>query len=191
MPSILLTGPAVEPVTLTEAKLFLRVEHDDDDDLIAALVAGSRIHVEAQTRRALITQTWRLSRDMWPESGRLFVLPVPLVSLVAARVYTSSITTQELDLSVFTVDKAPAPALLAFTAGTLPAPGRKLGGIEVDITTGYGAAGANVPEPLRQAIRLLAAHWYENRAIAAIGETVATIPATVAALIAPYRVLSL
>src|SRR6185295_19907165 len=74
MPSILLTGPAVEPVTLAEAKLFLRVEHDDDDDLIAALVAGSRIHVEAQTRRALITQTWRLTRDAWPRSGRFFVL---------------------------------------------------------------------------------------------------------------------
>ena len=38
MPSILLAGPAVEPVTLAEAKQFLRVEHDDDDDIIAALI---------------------------------------------------------------------------------------------------------------------------------------------------------
>jgi uncharacterized phiE125 gp8 family phage protein len=191
MPSILLTGPAVEPVTLAEAKLFVRVEHDDDDDLIAALVAGSRIHVEAQTRRALITQTWRLTRDVWPQSGRLFVLPVPLVSLVAARVYTDNTATRALDLSVFTVDRAAAPAMLAFAAGTLPAPGRAAAGIEVDVTTGYGAAPENVPQPLRQAIRLLTAHWYENRAIAAVGDTVAVVPATVAALIAPYQVLSL
>ena len=47
-------------MTLAEAKAFLRVEHDDDDDVIAALIAGARIHVEAQTRRALITQSWRL-----------------------------------------------------------------------------------------------------------------------------------
>ena len=53
MPSILLTGPAAEPVMLAEAKLFLRVEHDDDDDLIGALIAGSRIHVEAATRRGI------------------------------------------------------------------------------------------------------------------------------------------
>ena len=56
MPSLLLTAPAVEPVTLDEAKAFLRVETGDGDDVIAALAAGARIHVEAQTRRALITQ---------------------------------------------------------------------------------------------------------------------------------------
>jgi uncharacterized phiE125 gp8 family phage protein len=191
MPSILLSGPTVEPVTLTEAKLYLRVEHDDDDDLIAALVAGSRIHVESQTRRALITQTWRLVRDAWPASGRLFVLPVPLISLVAARVYTSDTATQAIDLAAFAVDKAPAPALLAFRPGTLPAPGRAVAGIEIDITTGYGAAPGDVPQALRQAIRLLTAHWYENRGLAAVGQQVALLPTTVAALIAPYQVLSL
>ena len=49
----------------------------------------------------------------------------------------------------------------------------------------------DVPEPLRQAIRLLVAHWYENRGLVATGTTIAVLPATVAALIAPYRMLSL
>ena len=190
MPSILLTGPAVEPVTLAEAKLYLRVENDDDDDLIGALIAGSRIHVEAQTRRALITQSWRLVRDAWPASGRIAILPVPLASVTAARIYHADGTTQSIDTSGFVLDKASAPALIAFANGAPPAPGLPLAGIEIDITVGYGAAGANVPEALRQAIRLLVAHWYENRAIAAIGQ-LAVLPSTVAALIAPYRVLSL
>jgi uncharacterized phiE125 gp8 family phage protein len=38
--------------------------------VIAALIAGARVHVEAQTRRALITQSWRLVRDVWPIDGR-------------------------------------------------------------------------------------------------------------------------
>ena len=59
MSSLLLTAPVVEPLSLDEAKAFLQVEHNDDDDVIAALAAGSRIHIETQTRRALITQSWR------------------------------------------------------------------------------------------------------------------------------------
>ena len=191
MPSNLLSGPSVEPVTLADAKLYLRVEHDDDDDLIAALIAGSRIHVEARTRRALITQSWRLVRDAWTASGRLEILPAPLASLTAARIYLADGSTQSIDPSAFIIDKSAAPALLAFGNGAPPAPGRALAGIEIDVTVGYGAAGTNVPEALRQAIRLLVAHWYENRGVAAIGETVAPLPASVEALIAPYRVLSL
>jgi uncharacterized phiE125 gp8 family phage protein len=191
MPSILLTGPAAEPVTLAEAKLFLRVEHDDDDDLIEALIAGSRIHVEAQTHRALITQSWRLVRDAWPDNGRLGVLPVPLLSLVAARTYDAAGSAHTIDTAAFTLDKASAPALLAFMPGALPAPGRAAAGIEVDITAGYGASAASVPEPLRQAIRLLTAHWYDNRGLVTAGSEAAMLPASVAALIAPYRVFSL
>ena len=190
MPSILLTGPAAEPITLAEAKQFMRVTHDDDDDVVRALIAGARIHVEAQTRRALVTQTWRLVRDAWPEGGRLAVLPVPLAALVAARIYRENGSTQALDIAAFAVDAAAEPARLAFTRGALPAPGRPVGGIEVDVTCGYGEA-SDVPEPLRQAIRMLVAHWYENRGLVALGETVAALPAAVSALIGPYRVLSL
>lgn len=190
MPSILLSGPAAEPITLAEAKQFIRVEHDDDDDVIAALIAGARIHVEARTRRALMTQSWRLTRDLWPESGRLALLPVPLVSLDAVRVYRYDGSTLALDVAGFALDKAAAPAVLAFARGAPAAPERPAGGIEIDITCGYGDA-ADVPEPLRQAVRLLVAHWYENRGIVAAGGEVAVLPATVAALIAPYRVLAL
>ncbi len=42
---------------------------------------------EAQTRRALIEQTWRLVRDVWPAAGRLPILPVPLREITAIRVF--------------------------------------------------------------------------------------------------------
>ena len=44
---------------------------------------------------------------------------------------------------------------------------------------------------LLQALRMLVAHWYENRGLIAIGQTVAMMPATVNALIGSHRVLSL
>jgi uncharacterized phiE125 gp8 family phage protein len=188
MPSILLSGPAAEPITLVDAKQFLRVEHDDDDDVIAALIAGARIHVEASTRRALVTQGWRLTRDVWPDCAFLAVLPVPLVSLDAARVYRHDGSTLAIDTDVFGLDKVSAPARLIFARGAVQAPERAASGIEIDITCGYGEP-EDVPEPLRQAVRLLVAHWYENRSL--VGGEVAVLPQTVAALIAPYRVVSL
>jgi uncharacterized phiE125 gp8 family phage protein len=190
MSFILLSGPAAEPLSLDDAKAFLKVETADDDDVIAALIAGARVHVEAQTRRALITQSWRLIRDAWPDNGRVAILPAPLRAVTAGRVYRFDGTTQALDTATFVVDAAAAPAVLSFSSPP-PAPGRMVAGIELDISAGYGDAAAAVPGDLRQAIRLLVAHWYENRGLIAAGQTVGILPASAAALIAPYRVLSL
>jgi uncharacterized phiE125 gp8 family phage protein len=191
MPSILLGHPELEPVTLADAKQFLRVEHDDDDDVIAALIIGARIHVEAQTRRALITQSWRVTRDVWPETGCVSLLPAPVKTLDAARLYRADGTSLALDLAGFVLDKSDAPARLSFIHDMPAAPGQRAAGIEIDITCGYGDTAASVPEPLRLAVRLLAAHWYENRGIVAAGGKVLVLPHSAAALIAPYRVLSL
>jgi len=188
MSSVLLTAPSVEPLSLDQAKAFLRVEHSDDDEVIAALIAGSRIHIESQTRRALITQSWRLTADGWPQDGRLQVLPAPLQALTAARVYDFEGMAHDVDTQAFVLDKG--ASLLAFAPWAVPAPGRVAAGIELDVTVGYGDSALDVPEVLRQAIRLLVAHWYDNRGLAAIG-TVTVLPSTVGALIAPYRMLSL
>jgi uncharacterized phiE125 gp8 family phage protein len=191
MSSILLTGPSVEPLTLAEAKNYLRVEHDDDDAAVGALIAAARIHIETQTRRALITQTWRFIADAWPSDGRLRLSPAPLQQILAARVYELDGTTVTVDTEAFVIDKAAAPPLIAFMPWSLPTPGRDTGGIELDIKVGYGDAAASVPEPLRQAMRLLIAHWYENRGVAAFGSAMTLLPANIGALLAPYRVLSL
>jgi uncharacterized phiE125 gp8 family phage protein len=189
MSSILLTGPVVEPLTAAEAKAYLRVETADDDDVVAALIAGARLHVEAQTRRALITQTWRLVRDAWPANGRLQVLPAPLRSIVAARYYDEAAGTHAIDTGAFVVDAASSQ--LAFPPWSMPAPGRSAAGIEIDVSVGYGDSGPDVPAALRQAIRLLVAHWYENRGLVALGGQVAVMPAAAAALVAPFRMLAL
>jgi uncharacterized phiE125 gp8 family phage protein len=51
MSTTLLVPPAAEPLSLSDAKAYLRVAHAADDDLIAALIVSARVHVEAQTRR--------------------------------------------------------------------------------------------------------------------------------------------
>ena len=188
MPAILLTPPSVEPWTVAEAKSFLRVEHGDDDTIVAALIAAARGHVEALTRRALLTQSWRFVLDAWPANGRIDLRMGPLRSVIAARVFDMANNASTIDVETFVVDIA--ADVIASPCWALPVPGRATAGIELDLQLGYGANAADVPDPLRHAVHMLVAHWYENRGLVAAG-TVAALPAGVDALIAPYRVRAL
>lgn len=187
MSAFLLTPPASEPLTLDEAKQFLRVEHDDDDALIASLIAAARTQVEIVARCALIAQTWRFVRDAWPLEGRIVLKRGPLLSVAAVRVFDGGSEPVALDADQFVIDKA--AAVIAFPAWALPYPGRCAAGIEIDVVLGFGEVAAHVPEPLRQAVRLLLAHWYENRTL--VGETGGNVPAGFTALLAHYRPVSL
>ncbi|MCK0196351.1 head-tail connector protein [Ancylobacter sp. 6x-1] len=188
MPAVLLDGPAVEPLTLDEAKAFLRVDHDAEDALISALVVTARASVEALTRRALIDQRWRLIRDAWPASGFIPVPVNPLRSLVAASVKDVYGIEVALDLAALRPDSARLPGLIRVERGAVPAPGWRPAGIAVEFIAGHGSAAADVPAPLIEAVRLVLAHFYEHR-----DETgpSAALPATLGALIAPYRVVRL
>jgi uncharacterized phiE125 gp8 family phage protein len=67
MPSVVVTQPASEPITLDEAKLHLRIESNTADDLfIASLITAARQKAESITRRAFISQTWKGVMDQFP-----------------------------------------------------------------------------------------------------------------------------
>jgi uncharacterized phiE125 gp8 family phage protein len=187
MPAIQIEEPGIEPLSLTEAKAFLRVEHAADDDLIASLIKAARCEVESVTRRALITQGFRIVLDGWPESGRVISPVSPLRSVTAARVRAMDGSASNLNLAVFTLDAVSSPGVIQFDRGAALEPGKTIAGIEIEITAGYGETSASVPEPLRQAMRLLIACYYENRDKVENDK----LPEAVAALIAPYRVVSL
>jgi uncharacterized phiE125 gp8 family phage protein len=187
MPAILLVPPSAEPLSLADAKLFLRVEHDADDAIISALIAAARGHVEALTRRALLLQTWRFVLDAWPADGRVAPRIGPLRTVLAARVFDAAGMAHAIDVQSFVLDAA--ANVIASPCWALPAPGRGHAGIELDVACGYGPLPGDAPEPLRQALRMLLAHWYENRGVVSPGA--ALLPSGVAALVAPYRGLAL
>jgi uncharacterized phiE125 gp8 family phage protein len=60
-------------------------------------------------------------------------------------------------------------------------------GIEIAFTAGFGATAEDVPMPIRLAIKMLVAHWYEMREPVLAGEAGNALPLGVASLIAPYR----
>ena len=188
MPAILLAGPAAEPLNLTEAKAYLRVDHEAEDALIASMITAARATVEALTRRVLIDQGWRIVRDAWPASG-LIAAPVnPLRAIVAAHVIDAAGAEVEVPLAALTLDAARLPGLIRVERGAVPAPGRALAGIAIDVTAGHGADADHVPSPLIEAVRVVLAHFYEHRDVPGPG---AAFPARLDALVAPFRVTRL
>lgn len=188
MTSILLSGPAVEPVALAEARSWLRVDDDAEDMLIAALIVSARLVVEARTGLSLIAQSWRILLDAWP-SGAVLLLPVrPLLSLEAMHLFDADNNAAPIDPHTYGVDSAALASRIYFNRRP-PDPGRAVSGIQIDATAGFGNSAGDVPEPLRQAIRMLVARWYENR-----GDTetdARVLPNEVATLIAPWRIARL
>ena len=51
LPRKVIAGPAQEPLTLEEAKRFLRITSSAEDDVVAALVAAARKRIERGTER--------------------------------------------------------------------------------------------------------------------------------------------
>ncbi|MEP0708186.1 MAG: head-tail connector protein [Parvibaculum sp.] len=179
----LIEGPAAEPVSLAEARAHLKLDATEEDALLGALVTAARTLLEAETRRAFLTQRWQLTLDEWP-AGALALPLAPVASVIAVKVAAMSGAMIAIDPGFYEVDaKGEPPRLAAKRGQAWPMPATRLAGISVDFEAGYGTA-ADVPMPLRQAVLLLAAHWFENRE--PVGDGV-ELPLTVSALIARYR----
>ncbi len=184
MPSILVTPPAAEPVTLAEAKAHLRVTHADDDTLIASLLVSARRIVEARSGLLLMEQEWTCFFDGWGDDGVMPLPLAPIMSVDEVAVFSDEGTKAVIDAAHYFADAASRPARLLLRGSRLwPPPGRAINGIAVTVTAGFGAAAVAVPQPLRQAILVLVAHLYEHRGSAAPPPP----PLTLDTLIRPYR----
>jgi uncharacterized phiE125 gp8 family phage protein len=182
MPLTITTPPAEEPVTLAEAKAYLKLDTTDEDALITRLITAARFRAEWHTSRALVTQSWIYRLDAWP-CGPVLDIPLqPLQSVSAVTVTARDGSTTTLSSTLYTVDTA--GGRLAFAPLVAPpADLAPINAIAIAFTAGYGDASA-VPAPLKVAVLAFIAFLYEYR-----GDAPADPPPAVAALLAPYRIL--
>ena len=187
MRPMLITPPAIEPVSLAEAKAWLREESCDEDQLIQTLLVSARMTLEAWTRRYFITQGWRLVCDQWPISTRnpqlIEIAFAPFRTVNAIRIYDANDTATILSATSYAASSGDHGGRILFNAAP-PAAGRAIDGVEIDFMVGYGATVLQTPEPLRRAILILVAHWLENRGD---DNAIAALPPAALALCAPYR----
>ena len=166
----------------------------NDDALLAGLIIGlikaAREWCEGYQNRAYITQTWHLYLDQWPEEYIRVPLP-PLQSVPAAGIkYTDSagaINTWLAANYLVDVYSEPGRIVLAYGKSWPSVMLQPAYGIEVEFIAGYGVAAA-VPERVKQAMKLLVGHWYENREAVLIGTISKEIEFAVKALLSLERI---
>ena len=200
------TEPASEPITLAEAKSYLRIDSSGDDALITSLISTARKLCEEHTQRAFMSQTLQLFLDnlddidnpLWEgmRTGpylnyykNYIDLPMPpVVSVTHVKTFDDDDNATTFSSSNYYVDNAKQPARIVLRTGeTFPTALRVANAIEVQYVVGYSSASA-VPEPIKFAIYQVLTYLYEHRGDMYEGKT--SLPATATKLLAPYVVYS-
>lgn len=184
MRQILIAGPAIEPVSLAEAKSWLRVDSENEDALILALIASARMVLEAHTHQLFIEQSWLIRYDDWPNRDVIEIPLTPFIAIDVFQIVDAAGAPSAISPSTYTLDAAPQGARIGFLEPP-PSTDRRFAGVELTIRVGYGANPIDVPAPLRQAVMMLTARWYENRGDATADAH--AMPPEIAALVSPYR----
>ena len=183
----IVTAPAAEPVSLTEAKLHLRVDHATEDDLITSLITLAREEIERMTDVMLITQTWDWSMDAF-FTDEIKVPLWPLASVSSIKYLDEDSNESTIAAANYAVDAASRPGRIAWKSSySFPAVELyPVNAVTVRMVVGFGTAGTNVPKRFIQALKLLIGHFYENReaVYSSVGGNVIDLPRGVDALLA-------
>ena len=189
-----LAQPTIEPVTLAQAKLHLRVDVDDDNALITALIIAARQYCENLSGRTLASRSYLQTMESFPADGIDIVLRRSPVTAIASVNYYDA-TGTDVAMTVTTdyrtnFNLVPArvrlPVLTKLWAQTYVVDDA------VRIIYTAGAADVNgvntAPTAAKQTILLLVGHWYENRESVVVGATSNAVDCTVTSLIDSYRI---
>lgn len=180
------TAPTVEAVEVDELKLFGRITGVDEDELLAEFIKSARNATERYLSRALISQTITMVMDTWP--GLRVALPMPpLISVTSVKTIDESDTeTTYSSDNYYVVTSTTEGQIVIKDGATQPInTDRNVAGFEVIYVAGYGTAKADVPDMIRQGIKLWAMELYEGRTLSA------EPPETVRGLLNPYRLVKI
>ena len=171
----------IDPITVTadavdELKTYVRLEADDEDALLFALIATAAAHGEAFTGQAFLQ---RGHRDQLPVSNawqRLGATPVQAISLVTGLPATGA--SFALPVSAYALDIDGSGD--GWVRVTEPGFAKR---VDVTFTAGLAAEWGGLPETIRHGVIRLAAHLHAVRD----APDDAGPPAIVAALWRPWR----
>lgn len=181
----IITQPTEEPLTVSDAKIHLRVDGNDEDALIMSMIVAARESAEHETGRALCTQTRELVMDSFP--SRIVLAGAPVSAVLSVKYIDTSGVEQTLAAGNYDVDADSSPAVIIPATGkSWPATYSKQTAVRVRYTCGYGDA-SDVPAAIKAWMLLAIGTMYMQRE--SVGTGLAVIPDRFwHRLLDPYRI---
>lgn len=185
------TPPAVEPVTLAEAKAHCRIDTSTDDAYVSSLITAAREWCEQYLDRTLVHTQWVMRFDRFPPDGTHDIeLPRPpmatagTTTAVALTFTAENGTTSTYSTASYRVDRDGTPGAVKTLYGqTWPPHLQDDNAISVTWWGGYGASGTSVPAAIRHAMLMLVGFWYDNRSTVLVGSISKEIEFAVSSLL--------
>ncbi|MFP4538474.1 MAG: head-tail connector protein [Dichotomicrobium sp.] len=178
------TAPELPPVPLADAKAHLRVDSDDEDDLITSLVGAATDHAESFMGRAVVARTLDYFLDAFPDDDGPIRPPMPPLIEVDGVFYTDS-DGDEQEFTNFEIDTASEPGRIYLVPSVSWPSGVRdsANAVRVRYSAGHvltegspPSLASEVPPDIRAAILLMVGTLYEQRESIAVGVSVAMLP---------------
>ena len=170
-------------VSLNAMKEFLRVDHSDEDSTITALLDAAVAWVEDYTNRSFTGSnayaTFYLSHFR-PASLSFG----PVASVADVKYDDTSGNEQTLDTSLYYTTATTGDAVTIYFHDTPSIETHNAQGVRVRCAVGQGAS-----KNVAHAVKMLVAHWYENRRAVITGTNPIEVPLGVQALLNVERII--
>jgi len=166
--------PTIEPIATSDVEAHTYAS-SDDLTLIGSYIKAARKYVEGAIPggRALVQQTFTAYLSRFPLGAEALLLPrPPLLAITSIGYHDGNNSTQTMassDYVVIAPTKAQARVIPQIDTNW-PATKERPDSVKIVYTAGYGTTGEHVPETLRLATKMLAAHWYANREAVIVGK---------------------
>ncbi|HEY3694069.1 head-tail connector protein [Phenylobacterium sp.] len=164
--SVRVITPPTETVTaVDEAKLHLRIDASDEDDLVDALTWAAQGQIEATTQRRYCAQVLEWVRDCW---GDQMVLPVApgtdcsKITVVSVKYVDTTGALQTLDPNLYWV-RPHGPTLAVVRRWFTIWPWLGDGAERVVIRFSIASTAGDAPFTVKAAAKLLIGHFYAHR----------------------------
>jgi uncharacterized phiE125 gp8 family phage protein len=182
------TAPTAEPLTLTEARAHSRFDSFAEDGVIAGFILAARTYIETLCGLALCSTTFVMTIDDFPMTDYLVLPREPVQSVVAVTYTNLTGGTTTWSSSEYEVDLYSTPPRLRPKDGyDWPDDVKdQLAAVSIEFVAGYSGPEA-IPQPIMQALRMLTAHYIENREAVVLNETPRELPFSVIPLLTQYR----